>query len=582
VADLREIFKPGHRIDVKNPETGAVVRWTVQGLLQEGGRGLVFEVADAEGRPAVLKGPSKAPGAAYSAIIEREILKKVSPHPNVVKYLGSSDESGMPLVLVGWAHENPFLRLNGSPVRERVAVFRDAEVSGVGLPATVAVELCFEVVLALEHLHGCGFVHSDVKPANVMVEIDPTVRELDDAEFFRAISEGRARGILIDVGGARSESFLEDLNSGNVDASIVPPELTPLWAPPEAIVGAETREGRRPIYSAAIDVYQAGLLLGVFLTGQAPYEHLGARYDRNDLAQVMELKAAERRGEVAPFPQGAVRRSRHEDVNWDADAGRSTRGAFDEAVEALLAKTLARDPNQRGTIAQLRVQMERAFDLFPNARARGGQVVAPTFRARSRTLRLESRLSTAGAAGRSATTSLSALGAAAATGTPAPAPATPSLSTSPSEAAAQVLRLAAELGQGPRPSTGAVVRPSARLTPQPPAGPGRPPVPPSGPVPITSQLRPPGGSGATARPGAGTTEALNDRVTIRVAPNQATKAFEVLSREGARSIEVEGGRFEFRCPPMRACEILRLVLDAKVDVFFFERRKGATTAPPTR
>src|SRR5581483_5766781 len=234
VADLRELLKAGRRLEVTNPETGTVVRWTVQGLLQEGGRGLVFEVVDQDGRPAVLKGPSRAPGAAYSAIIEREILKKVSPHPSLVKYLGSSDEGGMPLVIVGWAHENPFLRLNASPARDNAAAWRDEGVNGIALPTPAAIELVFEV--------------------------EPSARDLDDAEFFKAVIEGRTRAVLIDVGGARSESFLEDLNAGNVDPSIVPPELTPLWAPPEAVVGAETREGRRPIYSAAIDVYQAGLL----------------------------------------------------------------------------------------------------------------------------------------------------------------------------------------------------------------------------------------------------------------------------------------------------------------------------------
>lgn len=567
MADLREILKPGHRLEVKNPESGAVVRWTVQGLLQEGGRGLVFEVVDAEGRPAVLKGPSRAPGAAYSAIIEREILKKVSPHPSLVKYLGSSDEGGMPLVIVGWAHENPFLRLNASPARENATAWRDAGVNGVALPATVAIEVVFEVVLALEHLHTNGFVHSDVKPANVMVEVDPAARDLDDSEFFKAVIEGRSRAVLIDVGGARSESFLEDLNAGNVDPSIVPPELTPLWAPPEAVVGAETREGRRPIYSAAIDVYQAGLLLGTLLTGRAPYEHLADRYDRNDYAQLMELKAAERRGEASPFPPGAVRQSRQEDVTWDHE-GRSQRPAFDDAIEAILAHTLARDAKERGTIGQLRTTMERSFDLFPNARARSGAVVAPSFRSRGRIgLRVENRL-----------TAASSMGARSGMG-----------SALPADAAAQILKMAAEV-LGPRGST--VVKPTPAPRPA-----LRPATVPNAPIKTPTTSQPPGapkapagssasGSGTrpavpASAPGTGSPSASGtqthelDRVVVRVNARDATRTFEVLSKESARSLEVEGGRFEFRMSPVRACEVLRLLLEAKVDVFFFERRKGA-------
>jgi serine/threonine protein kinase len=572
VADLRETLKSGQRLEVKDPASGNLIRWTVQGLLQEGGRGLVFEVADPEGRPAVLKGPSRAPGAAYSAIIEREILKKVSPHASLVKYLGSTDQGGMPLVLIGWAHENAFLRLNSPPARDRVQGFRDSEASGIALPATVAVECVFEVVLALEHLHSCGFVHSDVKPANVMMEIDPVSRDLDDAEFFRAVAEGRSRAILIDVGGARSESFLEDLNAGTVDASIVPPELTPIWAPPEAVVGAETREGRRPIYSAAIDVYQAGLLLGTFLTGRAPYEHLADRYDRNDIAQVMELKAAERRGELTAFPPGIVRMGRHEDTNWDADGGRSTRPDFDDAVESILARTLARDAKERGSIAQLRVAMERSFDLFPNAKSRGGSVAAPTFRARSRTIRLENRLTAAAALG-----SRSGGGAAL-----------------PSDAAAQVLKMAAELAGGlqaapaPKVGTGRVpvrAAPAAPGPAAPAAGSGpQSVVRPSAvrmatPAPLASSSAT--GSGPALRPAA-TGEVLLDRVTLRVSPKDTTKTFEVLSREGARQLVVEGGRFEFNIAPTKASELLRLVLEARVDVFFFERKKGTpkAAAPP--
>src|SRR5262249_4348728 len=56
-----------------------------------------------------------------------------------------------------------------------------------------------------------------------------------------------------------------------------------------------------------------------------------------------------------------------------------------------------RDAKERGTIAQLRENMERSFDLFPNPKSRGGAAVTPAFRARARTLRLENRLVAAAA-----------------------------------------------------------------------------------------------------------------------------------------------------------------------------------------
>jgi hypothetical protein len=86
-------------------------------------------------------------------------------------------------------------------------------------------------------------------------------------------------------------------------------------------------------------------------------------------------------------------------------------------------------------------------------------------------------------------------------------------------------------------------------------------------------------SGAAAVRPAKTSAVELDRVTVRVNARDATKTFEVLSREGAKQIEVEGGRFEFRVPPTRSCEVLRSLLEGKVDVFFFERRKGTPASP---
>jgi serine/threonine-protein kinase len=104
----------------------------------------------------------------------------------------------------------------------------------------VAVHYARQLALGLGHLHQHGLVHADLKPDNVMLAADGTVKLIDvDAAFLRATARS-----------ADGAAFGTDLS-------------TPAFAPPERV-----REPKR--VGVRTDVYGLGAVVYFLLTGRAP------------------------------------------------------------------------------------------------------------------------------------------------------------------------------------------------------------------------------------------------------------------------------------------------------------------------
>lgn len=178
--------------------------------------------------------PGKAKDADQRKLLEHElkVAKSVS-HPTVIRIDRLSDEGGLPhLVMELFPHPN---------LKKQIA-------AGVEALAPRLQRIVTETALALDHLHGRGWVHRDVKPDNILAAGDGQVKLID-----LAIA-------------AKSSGFL-----GKLLGSKTPAQGSPSYMSPEQIRG-EALDARS-------DIYSFGCVIFELIAGRPPYT--GA--DTNDL-----------------------------------------------------------------------------------------------------------------------------------------------------------------------------------------------------------------------------------------------------------------------------------------------------------
>ncbi|MCO4771759.1 MAG: serine/threonine protein kinase [Deltaproteobacteria bacterium] len=186
-----------------------------------GGMSTVYRARNtALDRPAAVKllPESLADDPAMVARFRREaqLLAKVD-HPAVVRVFGAGSHEG-----VHWLEME---LVEGEPVHARGPL-------APGEAVAVVQQLC----AALDAAHEVGVVHRDVKPANVLIRPDGSVK-------------------LVDFGIASSSAGRRLTRTGNAVG-------TPGFMAPEILSGAEP--------SKAMDVFAAGALLYTLMTGHPP------------------------------------------------------------------------------------------------------------------------------------------------------------------------------------------------------------------------------------------------------------------------------------------------------------------------
>jgi tetratricopeptide (TPR) repeat protein len=136
---------------------------------------------------------------------------------------------------VGWANGRSFLVcefVEGKTLRDVIAAGR--------LPFAKAARLAQQIAEALDHAHGLGVIHRDVKPANILLD-----------------REGHPR--VADFGLARQTSSDVTLR----------PEGQPLGTP--AYMSPEHARGQGGLTDFRSDVYSLGVVLYEMLTGEVPF-----------------------------------------------------------------------------------------------------------------------------------------------------------------------------------------------------------------------------------------------------------------------------------------------------------------------
>jgi eukaryotic-like serine/threonine-protein kinase len=204
---------------------------------------------------------------------ESRILRAVG-HPNVVRYFGSGEHDGLPYLLLEYL-DGPTL----FDVLERQPNRR--------LEISDAVRAAIHLGAALYHLHRRGFLHLDLKPANLLIRDGVPV--------------------LIDLDSARRSDPQRRPHRCNGTA--------PYMAPEQVL--------RTPLGPAA-DVYGLGALLYELLTGRWVFEHV---YDE-PLEDGRPRQFPQADGDTPPSP-------------------RKFRPNIPESLEQTVLACLATDPGDR-------------------------------------------------------------------------------------------------------------------------------------------------------------------------------------------------------------------------------------------
>lgn len=217
---------------VADPLLGALLdgRYRIQGRIARGGMATVYRAIDERLERIVavkLIRPVHAGDTDFLRRFDREAktIARLS-HPNVVAVYDTGDHQGLPYLVMEY--------VPGHTLRDELAQRHR-------LPVADALSVTQALLSAVAAAHRAGLVHRDVKPENVLISDDGTVKV---ADF------GLAQAV---------EASTEDAD-GQLMATVgyVAPELV--------------TEGRADPRS---DVYSAGIVLFEMLTGRVPY--LGQR-----------------------------------------------------------------------------------------------------------------------------------------------------------------------------------------------------------------------------------------------------------------------------------------------------------------
>ncbi len=131
--------------------------------------------------------------------------------------------------------------VNGSSLQDLIQKEGDgAPGSGRALPASQVSFLAAQALTALQYVHGRGFVHRDVKPANLMLNCAGVLK-------------------LSDFG------VVEELDKYNADDNVSKTLGSPAFQAPEIASGAAEYSGTK------VDVWALGVTIFYLLTGEVPF-----------------------------------------------------------------------------------------------------------------------------------------------------------------------------------------------------------------------------------------------------------------------------------------------------------------------
>ncbi len=282
----------------------AIGRYRVKGVLGRGAQGVVYLAEDPElGRQVAIKTLPRRQEDVQQLLTEARNVGRLS-HPGIV-----------PVFDVGRAGKVPYVvyeRVEGRTLDQVLAAESP-------IPVTRALTWASAIAEALDHAHGAGLVHRDLKPGNVMIREDDQPRLLD---FGIALATGTDTAMLKGMWG------------------------TVRYLSPELVSGGRV--------SAASDLFSLGLILHEVLTGRPAIpeeEPMAAVYH---IAHRPVAPPSSLRDDLDPALDGLLARA------LEKDPGARFAGAeeFRKALEPFL-EAGPRDPGDRRRQSTLEFLLRR-------------------------------------------------------------------------------------------------------------------------------------------------------------------------------------------------------------------------------
>jgi serine/threonine-protein kinase len=216
------------------PALPAVPGYRVERVLGQGGMGVVYLARrEADGSPAAVKTirpAAQGTGPAVARFLREADILRGLRHPHIVAFREAGESAGLLYFVMEYV-----------PGKSAADLVKDEG----PLPVGRAVALTCQLLEALAHAHGRGFVHRDIKPGNVLVapEAGREVAKLADFGLARAYQASPLSGLTM-TGAAGG---------------------TPAFMPPEQVLDFRSVRPAADQYAAAATLYH-------LLTGRPLYD----------------------------------------------------------------------------------------------------------------------------------------------------------------------------------------------------------------------------------------------------------------------------------------------------------------------
>jgi len=287
--------------------------YVLVGELGHGGMGQVFRARRADGQYEsevaikLVRAACESPSVHRRFLAERQILAGLV-HPGIARLLdGGATEEGVPYLVMEL--------VDGEPI--------DGYCSARALPLRARLGLFLAACDAVSHAHRHLVVHRDLKPNNIFVTTDGTVK-------------------LLDFGVAKVLASMNPAPGAEPTVTLMR-ALTLNFASPEQIRG-------EPVTTVS-DVYSLGVLLYHLLAGASPYRSASG-------ASVSAVSREICGEQMPPLPSDAARTPEGPDLT----RRRQLRGDLDSIV----MRALQKDPARRySSVDQFAADLRRHLENRP-------------------------------------------------------------------------------------------------------------------------------------------------------------------------------------------------------------------------